>query len=101
VGTHASVPVRATRGGGTIERDTLTVSPCSAAPVAVIAGVDPSQLLYEQASKPEFSCRFARQAGSMAFWNKRATRHDALDVDHGHRWVMLRITLQGSPIPAA
>jgi hypothetical protein len=37
----------------------------------------------------------------MAFWNKRATRHDALDADHGHRWVMLRITLQGSPIPAA
>jgi alpha-ketoglutarate-dependent taurine dioxygenase len=37
----------------------------------------------------------------MAFWNKRATRHDALDAHHGHRRVMQRITLQSSPIPAA
>jgi taurine dioxygenase len=59
------------------------------------------KLLYEHAGKPEFSCRFAWQAGSLAFWDNRATWHYALNDYHGHRRVMHRITVQGSPIPAA
>jgi taurine dioxygenase len=57
--------------------------------------------LYQHASKPEFSCRFAWQAGSLAFWDNRATWHYALNDYHGHRRVMHRITVQGKPIPAA
>jgi taurine dioxygenase len=57
--------------------------------------------LYEHASKPEFSCRFVWQAGSLAFWDNRATWHYALNDYHGQRRVMHRITVQGSPIPAA
>ena len=57
--------------------------------------------LYEHASKPEFSCRFAWQAGSLAFWDNRATWHYALNDYHGQRRVMHRITVQGSPIPSA
>jgi taurine dioxygenase len=59
------------------------------------------QWLYQHASKPEFSCRFAWQAGSLAFWDNRATWHYALNDYHGHRRVMHRITVQGKPIPAA
>lgn len=59
------------------------------------------QWLYQHASKPEFSCRFTWQAGSLAFWDNRATWHYALNDYHGHRRVMHRITVQGKPIPAA
>jgi len=58
------------------------------------------KLLYEHASKPEFSCRFAWQPGSLAFWDNRATWHYALNDYHGHRRLMHRITVQGLPIPA-
>ncbi len=59
------------------------------------------KFLYQHAGKPEFSCRFQWQAGSLAFWDNRATWHYALNDYHGHRRVMHRITVQGSPIPAA
>jgi len=59
------------------------------------------KMLYEHAGKPEFSCRFAWQAGSIAFWDNRATWHYALNDYHGHRRVMHRITVRGTPIAAA
>ena len=59
------------------------------------------KLLYEHASKPEFSCRFVWQQGSLAFWDNRATWHNALNDHHGHCRLMHRITVQGSAIPAA
>lgn len=55
--------------------------------------------LYQFAARPEFSCRFEWQAGSLAFWDNRATWHYALNDYHGHRRLMHRITVQGSPIP--
>ncbi len=58
------------------------------------------RFLYQHASKPEFSCRFAWQQGSLAFWDNRATWHYALNDYHGHRRLMHRITVQGSAIPA-
>lgn len=57
--------------------------------------------LYQHAAQPEFTCRFEWQKGSMAFWDNRATWHYALNDYHGHRRLMHRITLQGSPIAAA
>lgn len=56
--------------------------------------------LYQHAGRPEFSCRFSWQAGSMAFWDNRATWHFALNDYHGQRRLMHRITIQGVPIGA-
>ncbi|MEN9316908.1 MAG: hypothetical protein RIS35_3301 [Pseudomonadota bacterium] len=58
------------------------------------------KFLYQHASKPEFSCRFQWAAGSMAFWDNRATWHYALNDYHGHRRVMHRITVKGGPVGA-
>ena len=57
------------------------------------------RFLYQHAANPEFSCRFEWQEGSLAFWDNRATWHYALNDYHGHRRLMHRITVQGSPIP--
>ena len=58
------------------------------------------QYLYQFAARPEFSCRWQWQKGSLAFWDNRATWHYALNDYHGHRRLMHRVTVQGSPIPA-
>jgi taurine dioxygenase len=55
-------------------------------------------MLYQHASRPEFSCRFQWQEGTIAFWDNRATWHYALNDYHGSRRLMHRITVQGSPI---
>lgn len=59
------------------------------------------QYLYTHASKPEFTCRFAWQPGSIAFWDNRATWHYALNDYHGERRLMHRITLEGAALAAA
>lgn len=53
------------------------------------------QYLYKQASRPEYTCRFKWQKGSMTFWDNRATWHYALNDYHGHRRLMHRITVEG------
>jgi taurine dioxygenase len=56
------------------------------------------EYLYLHASKPEFTCRFKWKAGSIAFWDNRATWHLAINDYHGERRLMHRITIEGKKI---
>ena len=51
--------------------------------------------LYQHAARPEFTCRFRWQVGSLAFWDNRAAMHNPINDYHGHRRVMHRIPLAG------
>ncbi len=51
--------------------------------------------LFAHQVKPEFTCRFAWEPHSIAFWDNRCTQHNPVNDYHGHRRVMQRITLQG------
>lgn len=53
------------------------------------------QYLYTHATRPEFTCRFHWQKGSVAFWDNRGVMHYAMNDYEGHRRVMSRITLTG------
>jgi taurine dioxygenase len=57
--------------------------------------------LYAHASRPEFQTRFRWEAGSIAFWDNRATWHYALNDYQGERRLMHRITIEGVPLEAA
>jgi len=51
--------------------------------------------LYAHQTKPEFTCRFRWQVGSLAFWDNRAAQHNPINDYHGYRRRMHRITLAG------
>ncbi|HEX6113235.1 MAG TPA: TauD/TfdA family dioxygenase [Geminicoccaceae bacterium] len=51
--------------------------------------------LFAHQIRPEFTCRFRWQPGSLAFWDNRASIHYPLNDYHGHRRVMHRVTLLG------
>ena len=51
--------------------------------------------LFRHQVRPEFTCRFAWRAGSMAFWDNRCALHNPVNDYHGYRRVMHRITLAG------
>jgi taurine dioxygenase len=51
--------------------------------------------LLEHGHRPEFTCRFRWETGSLAFWDNRCAMHNAINDYHGHRRVMHRITLAG------
>ena len=53
------------------------------------------QYLFRHQTRPEFTCRFAWRAGSLAFWDNRAVQHNPVNDYHGYRRVMHRITLAG------
>ena len=53
------------------------------------------EFLFRHQVKPEFTCRFQWQVGSLAFWDNRCTQHNPINDYHGHRRVMHRITLAG------
>ena len=52
--------------------------------------------LYSHATKPEFTCRFKWEEGSIAFWDNRSTWHLAINDYHGERRLMHRITIDGT-----
>ncbi len=53
------------------------------------------KFLWEHQVKPEFTCRFRWQPGSLAFWDNRAAVHNPINDYHGYRRVLHRITLAG------
>ena len=54
--------------------------------------------LYRHAARPEFTCRFRWQAGSLGLWDNRATWHFAMNDYSGQRRLMHRITIEGVPL---
>lgn len=53
------------------------------------------QYLHQHQVKPEFTCRFSWQPGSLAFWDNRCVQHNPVNDYHGFRRLMHRITLAG------
>jgi taurine dioxygenase len=51
--------------------------------------------LFQHQTRPEFTCRFRWQVGSMAIWDNRCALHNPVNDYHGYRRVMHRITLAG------
>lgn len=51
--------------------------------------------LFEHQIRPEFTCRFRWQPGSLAFWDNRCAMHNAINDYHGYRRILHRITLAG------
>jgi taurine dioxygenase len=51
--------------------------------------------LYQHQVRPEFTCRFVWQVGSLAIWDNRCAQHNPVNDYHGFRRVMERITLAG------
>ena len=56
--------------------------------------------LYQHATRPESTCRFHWEPGSIAFWDNRSSWHLALNDYHGMRRIMHRITLRGTGFAA-
>jgi len=53
-------------------------------------------LLWEEATRPEYTVRFRWEPGSVAFWDNRATSHlGPSDVPDGFDRVLYRVTLEG------
>lgn len=51
--------------------------------------------LLDHATRPEFTCRFRWQVGSLAVWDNRRTLHYPVNDYNGYRRVMHRITIEG------
>lgn len=51
--------------------------------------------LFAHQVRPEFTCRFRWEPGSLAFWDNRCAQHNPVNDYHGFRRVMHRVTLVG------
>lgn len=50
--------------------------------------------LFEQQIRPEFTCRFHWEVGSLALWDNRCALHNPVNDYHGYRRLMHRITMK-------
>jgi taurine dioxygenase len=53
------------------------------------------QYLFEHSVRPEFTCRFVWQPGSLAMWDNRCAMHNPINDYDGYTRAMHRITLAG------
>ena len=53
------------------------------------------QFLMKHSTRPEFTCRFRWESGSMAFWDNRCTQHFAINDYPSETRIMHRITICG------
>lgn len=53
------------------------------------------EFLFRHQIRPEFTCRFRWEPGSLAFWDNRCAQHNPVNDYHGFRRVMHRVTLAG------
>ena len=53
------------------------------------------QYLFRHQVKPELTCRFRWEVGSLALWDNRCAQHNPVNDYHGHKRMMNRITLRG------
>ena len=53
------------------------------------------EYLFAHQVRPEFTCRFRWEPGSLAFWDNRCAQHNPVNDYHGYRRVMHRVTLKG------
>jgi len=53
------------------------------------------EFLFQHQTRPEFTCRFHWQVGSLAFWDNRCVLHNPINDYHGYRRVTHRGTLAG------
>ena len=51
--------------------------------------------LFQHQVRPDLTCRFRWQVGSLAFWDNRCVLHNPVNDYHGYRRLMHRITLAG------
>jgi taurine dioxygenase len=51
--------------------------------------------LFTHQVRPEFTCRFHWEPGSLAFWDNRCAQHNPVNDYHGYRRIMHRVTLAG------
>jgi len=51
--------------------------------------------LFEHQTRPEFTCRFRWQPGSLTLWDNRCALHNPINDYHGHKRVLHRITFAG------
>ncbi len=79
-------------------RRTLFVNPVFTQHVVGLADDESEALLatlFRQMTRADYQCRFAWTPGAVAFWDNRATQHDAASDYFPQRRVMDRISIVG------